>query len=112
MLILYLFQKYLDKKDEYKFLNIWETKILNHTRRWFLALSIYYTVAISLITYLITFGEVFILFVIIIFVFVAMIYGYYFLKALLKFIAINNQRYFEIKMNGPQADFSKDNVIN
>ncbi len=112
MLIIYLFQKYLDKKDEYKFLKIWESKILNHSRRWLFVIGIYYTVVISLITYLITFGEVFILFVIIIFVFVAMIYGYYYLRALLRFIAMNNQRYFEIKMNGPQSDFSKDNVIN
>ncbi|MCF7926001.1 MAG: hypothetical protein K9L74_00295 [Candidatus Izimaplasma sp.] len=112
MFVLYLVNKYLERLDDYKFEHVWETKITRHSKRLFTGLGIYYLVISMLLTTLLTLGETFFLLDLLVFIFVLFVYGYLLLTQLLKFIALNNQRYLEIKMNMKQDAFDKNNVVN
>ncbi len=111
MLGIFLFQKYLNRLDDYKFTNRWEHKILPKQRLYWLGAVIYYFIAIGVINELLLWGNDSLFFAIIVIMFVAVIYGGYFIRSILRFIALNNQRYFQIKTGFQQSSFSKDNVV-
>jgi hypothetical protein len=116
MLGIYMFQRFLNKLDDYKFENTWQNKILTKQRFYWFAAAIYYFVAVGIINRLLLFNNDSLFLGILVTIFVLFVYGSYFGRSLLKFIAINNQRFILLKsgFNDETFDnggFSKDNVV-
>ena len=111
MVGMYLFQKFLSKLDDYKFERFWEMKLLPYKRYYFIGAMIYFFVALGIINEILLFGNESLFFAIIIIVLSALLYGVYFIQRLLRFIALNNQRYFQIKAGFQRDSFNKDNVV-
>jgi|LGOV01.1.fsa_nt_gb hypothetical protein len=112
MLGIYLFQRYLNKIDDYNFITIWETKIMIHTRRYFTFLFINYIVGVTIISQILLLGDTTVFLSIIVVLFVGLIYGVYLVRSILKFVAINSQRLVNIKSGVSTETFKKDNVVN
>ena len=116
MLGIYLFQRFLNKLDDYKFENIWQNKILKRQRiYWYLALF-YYFAAVGVISKVILFGNEFLFWNIIIIILVLFVYGVYYSRSLLKFVALNNQRFMLLRTGFSDEhfdnnSFNKDNVV-
>jgi|LGOV01.1.fsa_nt_gb hypothetical protein len=116
MLGIYLFQRFLNKLDDYKFENIWQNKILKRQRFYWLGAVFYYFFAVGLINKVLLFNNDSLLLSVFVTIFVLFIYGSYFGRSLLKFIALNNRRFMILKSgftNEPftNSSFSKDNVV-
>lgn len=111
MLAMYLFTRYLDKLDDYKFIDRWENKIIPKSRVYFISALIYVVIAIGVISNVLLIGVNSIILSLFIFFIVTIVYGYYFLKHLLKFMAKHNSRLMSIKMGTGSNNFSKDNVV-
>lgn len=111
MLVIYFLQKYLTKLNDNGFLDKWENHFIKYSRRYFLGAMFYFVIIVSaLFTPVISglgsvFGGLLMMFLIVI------VYGYYFLKWVIRFIAVNNNRYLSIKMGSTTDTFSKDNVV-
>ncbi len=112
MLALWLFSRYLKKLDDYKFTSLWEKRVQGKGRFYFLGLFIYYIIAVGVITQILLYGSSSVFFDIILTMFVIFIYGYYLIRNLLRFIALENNRYMQIKMGHQTESFSKNNVVN
>ena len=113
MIGMYLFQRFLNRMDDFKFEKYWEDKFVPKQRTyWFIALLNYFFV-LSIISELLLYNtsSFFIGFLVI--VFTALIYGGYFIKSILKFVGVNNSRYLRLKQGIYQetSGFSKDNVV-
>lgn len=116
MLGIYLFQRFLNKLDDYKFETTWQDKVLKRKRFYWFAAMIYFFTAVTLINRVLLFNNESILLGILIMIFVLFVYGSYFARSLLRFIGINNQRFIMLKTgyaNEPfdNSGFSKDNVV-
>lgn len=114
MIGIYLFQRFLNKKSDYDFERYWEDKFVPRQRNyWFIAL-IYFFFMIGIISELLLYNTSSFIIGFLVIVFVAIIYGGYFVRSVLRFIAINNSRYMSIK-TGMQFQntnsFNKDNVV-
>ena len=112
MLILYLIDRYLRKKDDSKFIRFWETRILSKARYYGIIVLIYYGLAVWLIVRILLWGNDSFFLGFLVFVFTAMIYGYYFIRNIVRFFALNNQRYIMAKSGFSQDTFDKSNVVN
>ena len=111
MLAVYLFDKYLSKFDDYNFEKYWENKIVKRSRLYLIGAVIYFLVAITIITEIILIGNGSLFVAIMVFGLTFIIYGIYYLRAILKFIGKHNTRYLQIKMGYRNEGFSKDNVV-
>ncbi|AIO19112.1 hypothetical protein KQ51_01235 [Candidatus Izimaplasma bacterium HR1] len=115
MLGIYLFQRFLNKMDDYKFEKYWEIKILRKQRMYWGLAAIYYFVALGIINQILLYGNQSLFLGLLVIVFTAVIYGGYFMRSLLRFIGLNNGRYMQIKTGMYQdnntSGFSKDNVV-
>jgi hypothetical protein len=111
MLAIYLIQKYLNKLTDTDFLNKWENHFITYAKRYFLGAMFYFVLVVSaLFAPIITemnsiFGGLLMMF------FITTVYGYYFLKWLVRFIGVNNSRFLSLKMGNPTDTFNKDNVV-
>jgi hypothetical protein len=111
MLALYLFTKYLAKKDDYQFEQIWEKKVLLKQRYYWFGALLYFFIVVGLFSELLLIGNTNFLIGFLVTGLILVLYGIYFLRAILQFIAIQNQRYLRIKMGLMEDTFSKDNVV-
>ena len=113
MLGIYLFQRFLNKMDDYKFEKHWELKILPKQRMYWGLAMIYYFVALGVINQVLLYGNDSWFLGLIVIIFSAVLYGGYFIRSLLRFIGLNNARYMQIKtgMYQDNATFNKDNVV-
>lgn len=110
MNIYFLFIWRLKRLDDYKFLTIWENRYLNHMRQIISGLIIFYlivTVGVGML-----FGEINFITGLMALLFVGMVLGYYMFIHFIKFLAIQNERYFRIKMGGTNNSINYDNVVN
>ena len=111
---IYLFQRFLNRKSDYEFEQYWENKFVPRQRKyWFMAL-IYFFVAIGVISELLLYNTSSFLLGFFVIVLVAIIYGGYFVRSVLRFIGVNNTRYLQLKRGMYQEEtsgFSKDNVV-
>jgi len=112
MLALWLFSRYLNHLDDYKYTSLWEKRIQGKGRYYFFGLFIYYIIAVGIISQILLYGSSTIFFDIILTMFVMFIYGYYFIRNIVRFIALENNRYMQIKMGHQTESFSKSNVVN
>ena len=112
MLGIYLFQRYLNKLDDYSFISIWETRIILHTRKYATLLFINYIIGVTIISQILLLDNASVFLSIVVILFVGLIYGVYFIRSILKFIAVNSQRLMNIKSGGSTQTFKKDNVVN
>ena len=110
MIGIWLFQKYLNRLDDYKFTNFWETKFIGHTRGYSLTALIYFVVGFGLIFELLMIGNESVFFAVIAFLFLLGTYGI-FIRSILRFLALNNQRYLQIKGGFQTETFNRDNVV-
>lgn len=111
MLGLYLFQRYLNRLSDYDFVTKWETKIVPRSRFYFMGSLVYFVIGVGVISQLLLWGNDSVFFSILVFLFVTMIYGFYFIRQGIKFLAINNQRFLRIKTGQQTNGFNKDNVV-
>ena len=86
---MYLFQRYLNKLEDYKFEILWEQKILRRQRIYWLLALVYYFVAVALITQILLWGNSSILLGFFVIIFTLIIYGGYFIRRLFIFIGAN-----------------------
>ena len=100
----------LKRLDDYKFLEVWENRYLRNMKRIISALFLFYvivTIGVGMV-----FGEVNFLTGLLALLLVGMVLGYYMVVHFIKFLAIQNERYFRIKMGGPSNSINYDNVVN
>lgn len=114
MIGMYLFQRFLNKKSDYDFEKYWETKFLPNQKRYWIIALVYFFFGIGIISELLLFNvsSFFIGFLVVIFV--GLVYGGNFIRMILRFIAINNTRYLQIKTSvqyQESSTFSKENVV-
>jgi hypothetical protein len=109
MNIYFLFIWRLKRLDDYKFLEIWEQRYLNHMRQIISGLIILYLVLT--IGTGIVFGEVNFITGLMAMIFVGMVLGYYMVVHFIGFIAVENERYFRIKMGQQNSSINYDNVV-
>jgi hypothetical protein len=111
MNIYFLFQKYLDKKSDYDFTEIWEKRFLKGMRTIIMVLLVTYIILvfgsgilidhyIGFLSAILTMGMI------------GIILAYYMVVHFIKFLAINNERYFRIKMGQHSNTINYDNVVN
>lgn len=117
MIGMFLFQKYLNRLDDFKFSKFWETKFVPHTGKYLFGALIYFIIGFGIILEILLFGNSSIFFAILVFFFGLAFYGSLFIRNAFRFLAINNQRYMMIKGGFDQGgfsqgeSFSKDNVV-
>lgn len=112
MLILYLLDRYLRQKDDTAFIRFWETKIIAKVRYYGMGMFVYYGVAVWVIVRLLLLGSDSWLLGFFVFIFTAIVYGFYFFRYILRFFALNNQRYILAKSGFSPDTFDKSNVVN
>jgi len=112
MVILYLLDRYLQKINDSKFIRFWEKRILSKARYYGIIVLFYYGLAVWLIVRILLWGNDSFLLGFFVFAFTAMIYGFYFIRYILKFFALNNQRYILAKSGFSPDTFDKSNVVN
>lgn len=111
MIPLYFIQKYLNKLQDYDFQTKWENHFIKYSRRYFYLAMFYFIIAVSLISEAVMLGGDNIILTFIVMGLVTIFYGYYFIRAIIRFIAINNSRLLQSKMGQTTSSFSKDNVV-
>lgn len=111
MFVLYLIQKRLNKLSDYDFQTIWTNHFIKYSKRYFYVALAYFIVAVSLISQLFLLGSNNVFLTFIVMGLVTMFYGYYFIRGVLRFIAINNTRLLQNQMGNTTETFSKDNVV-
>lgn len=110
MNIYFFFMWRLKRLDDYKFLEIWENRYLKHMRSIITGLFIFYLV-VSIGAGMV-FGEVNFLTGFLAMTFVGVVLGYYLVVHFIQFLAIENDRYFRIKMGQSSNSINYDNVVN
>lgn len=112
MLILILLGKYLDKKADYEFAEIWQKKIIPRTRYILFGLFINFIVAVWLVVTVLTYGANSFLLTILVLFFTVFIYGFYFVRNTFALFAKNNARFVVISSGMQEDTFDKSNVVN
>ena len=110
MNIYFFFIWRLKNLDDYKFLQVWENRYLKNMRRIISGLIILYLVLT--IGTGIAFGEINFITGFMAMILVGVVLGYYMVVHFIQFLAIENERYFRIKMGGQSNSINYDNVVN
>ena len=111
MNIYFFFSLYLNKLNDHKFVTIWETRFLNNLKN---IIGILFIVYLSL-TFMSGFwyNSVAGFFGALLFmVLVGAVLGYFMVIHFIKFLAIQNDRYFKIKTGQQNSNINYDNVVN
>jgi uncharacterized membrane protein len=109
MNIYFLFMWRLQRLEDYKFLEIWENRYLRHMKQILSGLIILYL--ILTIGTGIALGEVNFVTGLMGMILVGMVLGYYMVVHFIGFIAVENERYFRIKMGQQENTINYDNVV-
>lgn len=109
MNIYFFFIWRLARLNDYDFLHIWEKRYLNRMKSIITGLFILYLVLTIGVGVL--FGEVNFLSGLLAMFLVGMVLGYYMVLHFIKFLAIENDRYFRIKMGQSTDSINYDNVV-
>ena len=112
MLVVYFLSKWLDKKDDYAFEQIWEKRFVGRMRYYMIGFVIYFFLVVGALVELLLWGNDSVLFALFIMFFTGIVYGFYLLRSLLRFLAKMNQRYLLVKSGYRQDTFDKSNVVN
>ena len=110
MNIYFLFMWRLARLDDYKFLEIWENRYLKQMKSIITGLFIFYVVVSIGVG--VWFGEVNFLTGLLAMFLVGTILGYFMVVHFIQFLAIENDRYFRIKMGQQTNSINYDNVVN
>lgn len=111
MLAIYLIQKYLNKLTDNVFLDKWEHHFIKYARRYFLGALFYFVIVVSSLFSPIIVGVDSVFGGLLLMFFITMVYGYYFLKWMIRFIGVNNSRFLSLRAGGSTETFNKDNVV-
>ncbi|MEC9484326.1 MAG: hypothetical protein UMR38_00445 [Candidatus Izemoplasma sp.] len=112
MLLMYLCDRYLSKKSDYQFEQLYEKWFIQRIRTLWLSGFITLILGTVIITEILMLGTDSIFLTLIVYTGVLLFYGGAFIMRGLRFYAKQNQRYMFIKMGGHYESFSKDNVVN
>ncbi len=105
-----LFQRYLDKQTDQRFVFLWEKYVTNSLRRFLLVMFIMYVGVMVLLGYLVSIVFGFFLTWLLIVV-LGLYIGYDLIVETIKFLANNNQRYLLIKMSQKDSGINYENVV-
>ena len=109
MNIYFLFMWRLARLDDYKFVDIWESRYLKRMKSIITGLFIFYLalcIGVGVLA-----GEVNFLTGLLAMGLVGMLLGYYMVIHFIKFLAIENDRYFRIKMGQQTNTINYDNIV-
>lgn len=112
MLVLYLLQRHLKRKDDASFILFWEHKFLHRLRYYLFGAFLYYVFVVGILVELLLWGNQSFLFGILVFAFVALFYGSMLLRFIIQFFSTHNQRYILLRSGFQTETFDKSNVIN
>ena len=110
MNLFYFVQKYLNRLEDYKFVQVWENKIMNNMRRFVSTIFIIYIVIVVGIGALVNIDLGFFWALLIMMFFGAWL-GYLTFIQFIRFLAINNERNMRIKMGTGGSGINYDNVV-
>ena len=109
MNIYFLFMWRLKRLDDYKFLEVWENRYLKNIKRIISGLIIIYMV-LTIGTGILL-GEVNFITGLMAMILVGMVLGYYMVVHFIGFLAVENERYFRVKMGQQTNTINYDNVV-
>ena len=112
MLVLFLMDKYLTKQTDGRFLTLWEGQSVKRKQLYIIGIMIYYIAAVALITDILLIGTNSLLISMLTFAVVAIVYGYLYIRTLLRFIGKFTSRYILVKSGQSPDTFDKSNVVN
>ncbi len=110
MNIFYFFQKYLNKSNEIEFRIKWEKFVHNHINRFItimIVIWLFLSVGVGYLLNLVVGPFIGFLLMVIFSIYL----GYILFIQTIKFLAVNNSRYIEEKMNQDESIIDYDNVV-
>ncbi len=110
MNVFYFLQRYLDKLNDIQFGIKWEKLVQNNIKRFFTVMVIIWLLGSTLFGYFIGL-LVGIFFSILLTIMFSIYFGYIIFIQSIKFLAVNNTRYIQSKMNIDETIINYDNVV-